>query len=142
MKYNKKKKYQIAMRRFYSTNTPSKEIAKLLGIDKQGFIEHINRYLLEGMTIDNFGKIWSLDHIVPVELFDFENINDLELCYNFINIMPMFINDNRLKGASVHFSIQKLKHLQNNNPMYTNVCNKLIQKCNNEIEKTYNKCLV
>ena len=31
MRYNEKKRLQIAMRRLYSTNTPSKEIVSLLG---------------------------------------------------------------------------------------------------------------
>jgi hypothetical protein len=136
MKYNLKKKYQIAMRRLYKTNSPSKELTSLLGIDKDGFIEHINKSLIDGMTLDNFGTEWGLDHIVPVHLFDFDNEDELSLCYNFNNIMPMFLNDNRAKGASVHFSLVKLKS------MYTNVCiEKLIEKCNNEIENTYEKYL-
>ena len=150
MKYNDKKKYQIAMRRLYSTNTPSKQIVELIGTDKQGFIDHINKYLLEGMNKENFGKVWSLDHIVPVDLFDFDNLNDLKLCYNFINIMPMFINDNRIKGASVHFSLDKLKLLRiafsknesDVDSLYTKVCDELIEKCEKEINCTYQKYLL
>lgn len=149
MKYNDKKKYQIAMRRLYATNIPSKQILELIGTDKQGFIDHINKYLLDGMTLENFGKVWSLDHIVPVDLFDFDNLNDLKLCYNFINIMPMFVNDNRLKGASVHFSLEKLKSLRiafsnfegDVNSSYTNVCN-LIEKCESQISSVYQKYLL
>ena len=137
MKYNLKKKYQIAMRRLYTTNTPSTEFIQLLGIDKIGFINHIEKYRLDGMTKENFGSVWSLDHIVPVDLFDFNNIDELKLCYNYNNIMPMFLNDNRLKGASVHFSLIKLQTLSTN--VYTE---KLIAKCNGEIIRTYQKYLV
>ncbi len=137
MKYNTKKKYQIALRRLYNTNAPSKEILTLLGIDKIGFKNHIDKYLIEGMTIDNFGKVWGLDHIVPVDLFDLTNKNDLELCYNYNNIMPMFNSDNRLKGASVHFSLEKL------NTMNANVyIDKLKLKINEEIIRTYQKYLL
>ena len=125
------------MRRLYTTNTPSTEFITLLGIDKIGFINHIEKYRLNGMTKENFGSVWSLDHIVPVHLFDFDDIDDLKLCYNFNNIMPMFLNDNRLKGASVHFSLVKLQ------TSYTNVyIEKLINKCNEEIIRTYQKYLV
>lgn len=137
MKYNTKKRYQIALRRLYTTNAPSKEISTLLGIDKLGFIAHINKYLLEGMTMENFGSDWGLDHIVPVELFDFSNENDLKLCYNYNNIMPMFNSDNRLKGASVHFSLLKL------DTMHTNVyIEKLKMKCNEQIIRIYQKYLL
>lgn len=43
---------QIAMRRQYSLPSNGKEISDLLGIDKNGFINHINKYLLDGMTTD------------------------------------------------------------------------------------------
>ena len=36
------------------------------------------------MTYDNFGKVWSLDHIVPTGLFDFDKPEDLELCFQTI----------------------------------------------------------
>lgn len=125
------------MRRLYGSNTPSKEIVSLLAIDKDGFINHINKYLVEGMTTENFGSTWGLDHIVPVDLFDLSNEDDLKLCYNYNNIMPMYNSDNRLKGASVHFSLLKL------NTMYTNVCiEKLKTKCNEEIIRTYQKYLL
>ena len=135
-KYNHKKRLQIAIRRLYCNNAPSKEILSLLGIDAIGFRNHIDKYLIEGMTLDNFGKVWGLDHIVPVELFDLSNEDELRLCYNYNNIMPMFNSDNRLKGASVHFSLLKL------DTMYTNVfIEQLKTKCNNEINRTYLKYL-
>ena len=125
------------MRRLYKTETPSKEILTLLGIDKEGFRTHINKYLIEGMTNENFGSLWGLDHIVPVELFDFNDENDLKLCYNYNNIMPMFNSDNRVKGASVHFSLDKL------NTMHTNVyIEQLKTKCNEEIIRIYQKYLL
>jgi len=137
MKYNEKKRLQIAMRRFYSTANNSKDIALLIGIDKQGFINHINKYLVEGMTLETFGKTWGLDHIVPVEIFDFSNDEDKKLCYNYNNIMPMYNSDNRLKGASVHFSLAKLES------MYTNVyIDRLKARCNEVIIRVYQKYLL
>jgi len=136
MKYNEKKRLQIALRRVYSTNSSNKEILALLGTTKEKFIEHINKQLIEGMTKENFGKTWGLDHIVPVELFNLDDLNDKFMCYNYNNIMPMFNSDNRLKGASVHFSIDKLKS------MYTNVyINELLKKCHDHVDKIYGKYL-
>ena len=89
------------------------------------------------MTTDNFGSVWGLDHIVPVDLFDEHDMDELRLCYNYQNIMPMFNHDNRLKGASVHFSLAKLES------MYTNVAIKqLIDKCQTEINNRYRKYLL
>ena len=131
-----KKRMQLALRRLYNSDFPNKEILTIIGIDKLGYIDHINKYLLDGMTKENFGKIWSLDHIVPVGVFDLTNEDDRLLCYNYNNIMPMFNNDNRMKGSSIHFSLAKLQ------AMYTNVViEKLKTKCQHEIEGRYNKYL-
>jgi hypothetical protein len=130
------KKYQIALRRLY-TSSASKEILTLVGTNKIHFINHINNQLIDGMDYSNFGTEWSLDHIVPVNAFDLTDNEQLHLCYNYINIMPMYNIDNRAKGASLHFSLLKLNTLESND-----VVDKLINLCNNNIEEVYGKYLV
>ena len=122
------------MRRLYLGTAPSGEILDLIGTDRDGLVAHINNYLIEGMTKENFGKTWGLDHIVPVELF---GIEELKLCYNYNNIMPMFNHDNRLKGASVHFSLAKLESMHTNVYIQT-----LIDRCQTEINNRYQKYLL
>lgn len=144
MKYNTKKKYQIAMRRAYATKTPSKEIINLLGVNKLEFKTHIDSRLLPGMTIETFGKEWGLDHIVPVDLFDLNSEEEKSLCYNYINIIPMFNNDNRLKGASVHFSLEYLQYWlsKETNENSKKIMEKLINKCMLEIDQRYSQYLI
>jgi hypothetical protein len=50
--------------------------------------------------------------------------------------MPMFNSDNRMKGASVHFSLLKLERM----PMNLFV-EQLKLRCANEIDERYNKYL-
>lgn len=140
MNYNLKKKYQIATRRYYINNSPSKEISKLISLDKKDFISYIDSFLIDGMNKENFGIVWGIDHIIPVEVFDLNNENDKKLCYHYLNLMPMFNNDNKFKGASIHFSLIKLNRLKEK---YSNVyiLDELIKKANYEIEKRYNKYL-
>jgi hypothetical protein len=137
MKYNEKKRLQIALRRLYSSTNPNKEILTLVGTTKEGFIKHINKFVVSGMTKENFGKEWGLDHIVPVELFDLNHEDQKKICYNYNNIMPMFNSDNRLKGASVHFSIDKLRSMDAN--VYIT---ELINKCQSHINEVYKKYII
>lgn len=89
------------------------------------------------MTDENFGSVWGIDHIVPVDVFDLNNEADLHLCYNYNNLMPMFTEDNRIKGASLHFSLVKL------DTMYTNVYTQLLKdRARTEISKIYDKYLI
>ena len=136
MEYKTKKRLQTALRRFY-IGKPSGYISAYTGTNRETFVNHVNKYLLPGMTKENFGSVWGLDHIVPVDLFDETDMDDLRICYNFHNIMPMFNHDNRLKGASVHFSLAKLQS------MYTNVyIQTLIDRCQTEITARYTKYLI
>lgn len=145
MKYNTKKKYQIAMRRAYATKTSSKhEIATLLGIDNLEFKAHIDSRRLPSMTIETFGKEWGLDHIVPVDLFDLNYEEEKSLCYNYVNIIPMFNNDNRMKGASIHFSLEYLQYWlsKETNENSKKIMEKLINKCMLEIDQRYSQYLI
>ena len=136
MEYKTKKRLQTALRRFYS-GKPYGYISAYIGTNRETFINHVNKYLLSGMTRENFGSVWGLDHIVPVDLFDERDMDDLRLCYNFHNIMPMFNTDNRLKGASVHFSLAKLESMHTNVYIQT-----LIDRCQTEITARYTKYLI
>lgn len=56
------------------------------------------------MSWGSFGKIWQIEHIVPVSFFNLEEEADLSLCWNFINIRP-----GMKKGDMVvsHFNIDQ-----------------------------------
>ena len=136
-KYSTKHNLQSNLRRLYYTDFPCKKITKLVGIHRVGFILHIEKYFLEGMSYNNCGTEWSFDHIVPLHLFDLNNEEDLKLAYNFNNIMPMFNDDNRLKGGSIHFSIMKLQSMPKNE-----IIEKLLSKCYAEHAKIYQKYLI
>ena len=144
MKYNTKKKLQISLRRYYATNNPSKEISEFVNLSKEEFKNYINNKFIDGMNENNFGSLWGLDHLVPVELFDLDNIEELKICYNFLNIIPMFNNDNRLKGCSIHFSIIMLNRMlqKEGNKNNVKIIEKLLFKCEEEKVNRYDKYLL
>ena len=50
------------------------------------------------MTLKNYGIIWCLDHCIPLEK---TNENDLYKYTNWIKIRPMYIKDNISKGSKI-----------------------------------------
>ena len=61
------------------------------------------------MTEENYGNIWCLDHCIPLKK---TNQNDLFKYTNWINLRPMYINDNLSKGSKINhhlFLLQELK---------------------------------
>ncbi len=83
-----KRKWQIALRRYIIEGRPAFEYAPYFGIDNKSFREWIEACFSPEMNWSNFGKVWHIDHVVPVSFFDLNSEKDLCLCWNFINIQP------------------------------------------------------
>lgn len=132
--YMNKKQLQQQVNRYYSTNLPCKIISEIIGIGKMQFIDFIDSHFWdESINRMNYGTEWQLDHVVPQNLFDIEKEEDLMLCFNYMNYIPMLNQDNRLKGGSIHFSVQILnKRLAQfpNNPTLHN----LMARCQAELD--------
>lgn len=51
------------------------------------------------MTWGNMGQ-WHLDHKKPCAKFDLTKEADQRLCFHFMNIQPLWLVDNLIKGSS------------------------------------------
>ena len=49
------------------------------------------------MDWGGFSASWQFDYVIPLSYFDFQNENDLRLCWNFINIKVENLLDNKNK---------------------------------------------
>ena len=56
----------------------------------------LNNY--DKITLDNYGTIWHLDHIIPCDWFDLTDINQLKACTHYTNLQTLLINDNSVKS--------------------------------------------
>lgn len=63
---------------------------ELLGCDIKSYKQYIESMFVEGMSWDNHGDVWEIDHIKPCTSFDLtKESNQLE-CFNYINTRPLF----------------------------------------------------
>ena len=135
-----KKQLQQQLNRYYSTDLPCKELNKIIGISKNDFKIWIEDHFVGGMDNENYGKIWQLDHIVPGHFFNFDNQEDINICFNYMNIIPMLNNDNRLKSGSTHFSLKVIEKRLIKNP--NNISLLLLKEiCENDIKNRWDKYL-
>jgi hypothetical protein len=86
VKSREKRKWQIALRRYVLERNPCHQYAPYFGLDINHFRLWIENQFVEGQSWENFGKDWQFEHIVPVAYFNFDEEQDLRLCWNFINI--------------------------------------------------------
>jgi hypothetical protein len=75
--------------------------AKYLGCNRSFFYAHIESQFKRGMTWDNYGKVWHIDHIIPVSTFDHRDKEQAFKCWHFSNLRPMFAVENMKKGAKI-----------------------------------------
>ena len=62
--------------------------------------QYIQVKFYANMTWDNHGKVWELDHIVPLSRFDLTDREQFLKAVHYTNLQPLTIKDNRNKGMS------------------------------------------
>jgi len=72
---------------------------KLLGCPLPEFRQHIEKQFRPGMSWENHGPVWHLDHIKPCAKFDLTDPEQQRECFHFSNFQPLFAAENLSKGA-------------------------------------------
>ena len=90
------------------------KIFELLGCSHEFFKNWILYQLYGNMTVENYGKIWSLDHCLAVASFKLLDENDLRKCFNWINLRPMYIKANTIKGDKIDIRLYLLQEIKSN----------------------------
>ncbi len=91
---NLRNRLYIAIRRGYKVGSAIRD----LGISIPEFKLHIEAQFRDDMTWENWGKVWHLDHIKPLALFDLTNRNQFLEAANWKNYQPLFRSENLSKG--------------------------------------------
>jgi hypothetical protein len=79
--------------------TKSAPTLRLIGCSIEYLWLYLESRFEEGMTRENYGTVWEVDHIIPCALFDFTKEDHQKRCFFFGNLQPLFATENRIKGA-------------------------------------------
>ncbi len=62
---------------------------------------HIEKLFKPGMTWENYGTVWHIDHKIPIAAFNFERPDDIDfrLCWSLKNLQPLEAKNNMSKRA-------------------------------------------
>lgn len=71
----------------------------LIGCTVDHFRIHIESQFAKGMTWENYGSYWHVDHKRPCASFDLAKIDDQRKCFHWTNLQPLTREDNFKKGA-------------------------------------------
>lgn len=74
----------------------------LTGFGSKELMDHLESKFQVGMTWQNYGSYWHLDHIKPVAAFFFSSPEDQEFkeCWALSNLQPLTAKENRKKSSN------------------------------------------
>ncbi len=75
--------------------------AKLIGCSIDNLKLYLESKFEDGMTWENYGSLWHIDHIIPCALFDFTKPIHQKVCFHFSNLQPLLAAENIKKGARI-----------------------------------------
>lgn len=78
----------------------SRRTAELLGCSIESFRIYLESKFEPGMSWQNYGLYWHIDHIMPCAIFDLSKPEHQKRCFHFSNMQPLGAIENLRKNAT------------------------------------------
>jgi hypothetical protein len=98
------KMVQIFRRRFLffiKGSGTSKKVKKYLGCSLDFLKDYLSNMFYDGMSWDNHGTLWHIDHIKPCDSFDLSNMEQQRQCFHYSNLQPLWAKENLKKSNKI-----------------------------------------
>jgi len=76
---------------------------ELLGCSIDQFKIYMQNMFEPGMTWENYGAVWHIDHIIPCSFFNMSYPEHQIACFNWQNLQPMFGEENLHKSDNMDY---------------------------------------
>lgn len=73
----------------------------LLGCSIKFARKHIEKQWNENMNWENHGKLWEIDHIIPISRFNLLDEEEQKKAFHYTNLQPLIKFRNRSKGNKI-----------------------------------------
>jgi hypothetical protein len=74
---------------------------KYLGCTAKEAVCYLEQMFSDGMTWQNHGTVWHIDHIMPIDAYDITKESDRKMAFHYTNLQPLFRYDNLSKGNKI-----------------------------------------
>lgn len=100
--------FRVAMRQCLKGLKKHRSTFDLLGYSVEDLKRHLEKKFAPGMTWENYGRGWHVDHIIPLSAFNFASTDDADFrrAWALSNLRPLWAEDNMRKGATVENPFQ------------------------------------
>ena len=88
------------------------ETFDFFGCSHSFFENWIIHQLYGNMTLENYGSVWQIDHCLAVTSFNLLDGNDMKNCFNWVNLRPMYVKANIIKGDKNDYHLCLLQEVK------------------------------
>ena len=80
----------------------------LVGFTIDQLRRHLEKQFTPGMTWENYGTEWHVDHKIPIAVFNFDRPEDIDfrICWSLKNLQPLNATENMKKRAKIEAPFQ------------------------------------
>jgi hypothetical protein len=71
-----------------------KSMKNIVGCSYENYMKWIEFNFIEEMSWENHGDLWHIDHVLLCHLFNYEDPNDINICFNWKNTRPLLAKKN------------------------------------------------
>ena len=92
----------------------------MIGCDNSFLMKWLEFRFDNGMNWNNFGSEWEIDHILPINSFNFENEIDKHVCFHWTNLQPLYSRENKQKTnkLQLHYYFNNVVNIYRFNKIY------------------------
>jgi len=76
-------------------------VLEIIGCSKAELRKHLERQFQNGMSWENYGAYWHVDHILPCASFDHSDSQQVLKCWHWTNLRPLSAEDNAAKKDKI-----------------------------------------
>ena len=84
----------------YQCGEKSARTVDLLGCSVKELRMWLESQFQQGMSWDNYGSKWHIDHYFPCASFDLTKAKEQGLCFHWTNLQPLWATENLRKNAT------------------------------------------
>jgi hypothetical protein len=78
----------------------------LIGCSTKEWLFWLESLFYGDMTVDNYGKVWNVDHVVPLKSFDLSDPEQVKKAFHYTNTQPLTVADNLAKSSKIGWTRQ------------------------------------
>lgn len=90
---------RLRLKRFFKTKLYKS--LQCIGCDSELLKKWLEFNLSDDMTLEDHGKIWHIDHVLPISQFDLSKDRELTICFHWSNLAPLHRIKNMAKGNRI-----------------------------------------